>query len=117
MLDTISANVASQLTQQAELGVEIGPQGGVPDRGPVRRGVWVQIPEGTAVFADLKGSAALNTKVGARTATYDYTYFNRAMEVILEGFDARNDDPLRGEMLIAGVFDRTGLLDVCQVRW
>ena len=65
MLDKISANVSSQLTQQSELGVEIVPQGGVPDRGPVRRGVWVQIPQVTAVFADIKGSTVLNTKVGA----------------------------------------------------
>ena len=56
MLDKISANVSSQLTQQSELGIEIVPQDGVPDRGPVRRGVWVQIPQVTAVFADIKGS-------------------------------------------------------------
>ena len=27
------------------------------------------------------------------------------------------DDPLRGDTLIASVFDRTGLLDVRRVRW
>lgn len=106
ILDTISANVASQLTQQADLGIRIESQGSVPDHGPVHGGVWLQIPEVTAVFADLKGSTALNTKVGAQTATLAYTYFNRAMSVILDGFEARYVD-VQGDAVF-GLFSGKG---------
>ena len=80
------------MTQQADLGTKIESQDGVPDHGPVHGGVWLQIPEVTAVFADLKGSTALNAKFGAKAATQAYTYFNRAMSVILDGFKARYVD-------------------------
>ena len=106
ILDTISANVASQLTQQADLGVKIESQDDVPDHGPVHGGVWLQIPEVTAVFADLKGSTALNAKAGAQVATLAYTYFNRAMSVILDGFKARYVD-VQGDAVF-GLFSGKG---------
>ena len=106
ILDTISANVASQLTQQADLGIKIESQDDVPDHGPVHGGVWLQIPEVTAVFADLKGSTALNAKAGAQVATLAYTYFNRAMSVILDGFKARYVD-VQGDAVF-GLFSGKG---------
>ena len=106
ILDAISANVASQLAQQADLGITIESQDSVPDHGPARGGVWLQIPEVTAVFADLKGSTALNSKVGGKAATRAYTYFNRAMSVILEGFKARYVD-VQGDAVF-GLFSGKG---------
>ena len=54
ILNAISADVKSQLDQQAALGVRIVQQDDVPDTGPVHGGVWVQIPEATAVFVDYR---------------------------------------------------------------
>ena len=79
LLEVVAADVASQLEQQAALGVDIEIDDAVPDHGPVRGGVWLQIPEVTAVFADIKGSTALNNRLGPRVATHAYTFFNRAM--------------------------------------
>ena len=88
ILDEVVADVSSQLDAQAELGVQIRREHSVPDTGPTNRGLWYQIPEVTAVFADLKGSTGLNANDGARTAAYAYTYFIRAMTVIMERFSA-----------------------------
>ena len=90
ILDEVVADVSSQLDAQAELGVQIRREHSVPDTGPTNRGLWYQIPEVTAVFADLKGSTGLNANDGARTAAYayTYTYFIRAMTVIMERFSA-----------------------------
>ena len=106
ILDTISANVASQLTQQADLGTKVKSQDDVPDHGPAHGGVWLQIPEVTAVFADLKGSTALNARAGAQAATLAYIYFNRAMSVILDGFGARYVD-VQGDAVF-GLFSGKG---------
>ena len=89
ILNEVTAAVKSQLDQQAAAGVRIVHQDDVPDTGPVHGGVWLQIPEVTAVFVDMKGSTGLNSQFGAETAAHAYTYFNRAMAVILNGFQAR----------------------------
>ena len=91
-LDEIVADVSSQLDQQAGLGVQIRQEHDVPETGPANRGLWYQIPDVTAVFADLKGSTELNANDGARVAAYAYTYFIRAMAVILERFSGRYVD-------------------------
>ena len=106
ILDEIAAAVKLQLDQQAALGVRIVQQDDVPDTGPVRAGVWLQIPEATAVFVDLKGSTGLNSRFGAETAAHAYTYFNRAMAVILDGFQARYVD-VQGDGLF-GLFSGRG---------
>ena len=106
ILDEIAAAVKSQLAQQAASGVRIVEQDDVPDTGPVRAGVWVQIPEATAVFVDLKGSTGLNARLGAEAAAHAYNYFNRAMAVILNGFQARYVD-VQGDGLF-GLFSGRG---------
>ena len=106
ILDEIAAAVKSQLDQQAASGVRIVQQDDVPDTGPVRAGVWIQIPEATAVFVDLKGSTGLNARFGPETAAHAYTYFNRAMAVILDGFQARYVD-VQGDALF-GLFSGKG---------
>ena len=106
ILDEISAAVASQLDQQAASGVRIVQQDDVPDTGPVRGGVWLQVPEATAVFVDLKGSTGLNARFGAAAAAHGYTYFNRAMAVIFDGFQARYVD-VQGDGLF-GLFSGKG---------
>ena len=92
ILDEIVAAVSSQLDTQAGLGVQIRKEQDVPDTGPANRGLWLQIPNVTAVFADLKGSTELNANDGAQVAAYAYTYFIRAMAVILERFSGRYVD-------------------------
>ena len=92
ILDTVVTAVASQLDQQAKLGVQVVQQEAVPGAGPAHRGVWVQIPEVTVVFADLKSSTVLNADYGAKVAARAYTYFSRAMTVILEAFQVRYVD-------------------------
>ena len=74
--------------------------------GPVRGGVWLQVPEVTAIFVDLKGSTGLNARFGAEAAAHAYTYFNRAMAVILYGFHARYVD-VQGDGLF-GLFSGKG---------
>ena len=68
ILDEVEASVVAQLSDQAGLGVQIINQEGVPEEGPSRRGLWWRIPNVTAVFADLKGSTALNSSVSADAA-------------------------------------------------
>ena len=106
ILDEIAAAVNSQLDQQAASGVRIVQQDDVPGIGPVRGGVWLQIPEATAVFVDLKGSTGLNARSGAEAAAHAYNYFNRAMAVILDGFRARYVD-VQGDGLF-GLFSGKG---------
>lgn len=106
ILDEIAAAVKSQLDQQAASGVRIVQQDDVPDTGPVRAGVWIQIPEATAVFVDLKSSTGLNARFGPETAAHAYTYFNRAMAVILDEFQARYVD-VQGDALF-GLFSGKG---------
>ena len=88
ILDEVNAAVKAQLNDQANLGVQVANQDGVPDQAPAHGGMWWRIPNVTAVFADLKGSTALNSSVPAETAALAYTYFTRAMTVILERFSA-----------------------------
>lgn len=106
ILDTVVAAVASQLDQQAKLGVQVVLQDAVPDAGPAHRGIWVQIPEVTVVFADLKRSTALNANYGAKVAAHAYTYFTRAMTVILESFQVRYVD-VQGDGIF-GLFSGKG---------
>ena len=106
ILDDVVASVASQLDQQTGLAVEIETADGVPDHGPVSGGVWLQIPEVTAVFADIKGSTALNNRLGPRVAIHAYTLFNRAMVATLNGFQARYVD-VQGDAVF-GLFSGKG---------
>ena len=106
LLEVVAAAVASQLDQQASLGVDIEIEEGVPDHGPVRGGVWLQIPEVTAVFADIKGSTDLNNRLGPRVAVHAYTFFNRAMVAVLTGFQARYVD-VQGDAVF-GLFSGKG---------
>ena len=106
ILSEIAAAVKSQLDQQGESGVRIVQQDDVPDIGPVHGGVWVQIPEATAVFVDLKGSTGFNARFGPEAAAHTYNYFNRAMAVILDGFQARYVD-VQGDGLF-GLFSGRG---------
>lgn len=87
-LDEVTAAVAEQLRQQSELGVKIDIISDVPEIGPSHGGWWQQIPDVTAVFADLKSSTSLNTEKGAKTAAFAYTYFIRAMTAALDNFSA-----------------------------
>lgn len=88
ILDEISTAVVAQLNDQAKLGVQVIDQAEVPETGPASRGLWWRIPNVTAVFADLKGSTALSSSVSPEAAALAYTYFIRAMTVVLERFSA-----------------------------
>ena len=88
ILDEVTTSVVAQLNDQARLGVQVENQDGVPEEGPASRGLWLRVPNVTAVFADLKGSTALSTSVSPEVAAIAYTYFTRAMIVILERFSA-----------------------------
>ena len=92
ILDQITAEVSSQLDDQAKLGVQVREQNEVPETGPSNGGLWLEIPAVTAVFADLNRSTELVAACGARSAAVAYTYFLRAMTVILERFSARYVD-------------------------
>lgn len=89
ILEDVAASVAAQLRDQANLGVQVVAQADVPESGPARRGEWWRIQNVTAVFADLKGSTSLAATGAGQDAALAYTYFVRAMAVILEGFGAR----------------------------
>lgn len=91
-LDEVKDDVAAQLKQQSELGVKIVPVDDVPETGPANRGVWHQIANVTAVFADLNRSTALSANDRPKDAAYAYTYFVRAMAVSLERFSAKYVD-------------------------
>ena len=87
-LNEVIADVRNQLEQQSGLGVQITTKNEVPEVGPASRGLWFKIPQVTAVFADLKGSTKLNADHGPEVAANAYTYFNKAMTVVLDNFDA-----------------------------
>ena len=91
-LEHVIDDVSLQLEQQAKLDVQITRRNEVPELGPTNKGVWFQIPEATAVFADLKDSTELNTTESPRIAARAYTYFIRAMALTLERFSARYVD-------------------------
>ena len=88
LLDDVMGDVANQVSQQSKLGVQITRVNEVPETGPTNRGVWNQIRNVTAIFADLKESTALNADNSPKDAAFAYTYFIRAMAVILERFGA-----------------------------
>lgn len=91
-LDEVVAEVTSQLDTQSDQGVQITRRNDVPESGPTNRGLWYQIPNVTAVFADLKRSTQLSAGARPKTAAFAYTYFIRAMTVILERFEAKYID-------------------------
>lgn len=64
----------------------------MPEEGPANKGVWFEIPDVTAVFADLKDSTGLNTTSSAKDAARAYTYFIRTATIILERFSAKYID-------------------------
>lgn len=92
ILDQVKADVAAQLNDQRKLGVNITPADDVPETGPANSGVWFQIPNVTAVFADLNRSTALSAAENPKDAAFAYTYFVRAMAVSLERFSAKYVD-------------------------
>ena len=106
ILNEITAAVSSQLDQQAALGVQITTVNDVPETGPASRGLWFQIPQVTAVFADLKGSTKLNATDGPKDAAFAYTYFIRAMTVLLDRFGSKYID-IQGDGIF-GLFSGTG---------
>ena len=106
ILDDVVASVSSQLDDQAELGVQVTVQNDVPDTGPTNKGLWIQIPNVTAVFADLKRSTALSASGSPYEAAFAYTYFIRAMTVILDRFSARYVD-IQGDGIF-GLFSGKG---------
>ena len=106
ILDDVTADVSSQLDTQSELGVQITRQNEVPETGPTNRGVWLQIPAVTAVFADLKGSTQLSAASRPKDAAAAYTYFIRAMTVILDRFSSGYID-IQGDGIF-GLFSGNG---------
>lgn len=106
ILDDVKAAVSSQLEDQSELGVQITSRNDVPEEGPAHRGLWFQIPQVTAVFADLKRSTELNATDGPPDAAVAYTYFTRAMTVILDKFSAQCID-IQGDGIF-GLFSGRG---------
>lgn len=92
ILDDTTTSVAAQLGDQAKPGVQISAHEEVPETGPTNRGVWWRIGNVTAVFADLRRSTDLSSSEEPRVAAIAYTYFIRAMAVILDRFSARYID-------------------------
>lgn len=91
-LSEVTADVSSQLDQQAKPDVEFREQPGIPVEGPVRGGLWFKTPNAVAVFADLKRSTALNVQNPPEVATVAYSYFVRGMAAVLGRFSARYVD-------------------------
>ena len=106
ILDDVMADVSSQLDQQAELSVQITACNEVPEVGPTNRGVWFQIPQVAAVFADLKSSTELSATESPRVAALAYTYFIRAMAVTFDRFSAKYVD-IQGDGIF-GLFSGKG---------
>ena len=106
ILDDVTAAVSAQLHDQSMLGVEIQAKALVPEKGPVNGGVWVRVPNVTAVFADLKGSTELSATCTPRAVARAYTYFIRAMTIALERFGARYID-IQGDGIF-GLFSGKG---------
>ena len=86
------ADLTSQLDAQAELGVQITALNEVPEEGPVNKGLWFQIPNVTTVFVDLKRSTELSADSIPKTSAFAYTYFVKAMVLILERFGSNYID-------------------------
>ena len=91
-LEEVTASVTEQLDTQAKLGVNVVDHHDVPEQGPVNGGEWWRIREVTAVFADLKHSTSISVNGSRNDAAFAYTYFIRAMTVILERFGTRYVD-------------------------
>ena len=106
ILDEVTASVSAQLDDQASLGVQISSHEQVPETGPANRGVWWRIGNVTAVFADLRRSTDLSTSEEPRVAAIAYTYFIRAMTVILDRFSAGYID-IQGDGIF-GLFSGRG---------
>ena len=106
LLDEITTSVTAQLNDQATLGVQVEGQAQVPDMGPVYGGLWWRIPNVTCVFADLKRSTALSAEGSGKDAAFAYTYFIRAMTVIMDRFSARYID-IQGDGIF-GLFSGRG---------
>ena len=106
ILNDVTASVTAQLNDQAELGVQVVGKNEVPETGPANGGVWWRIPNVTAVFADLKGSTDLNVSGSRRDSALAYTYFIRAMAVILDRFSAGYID-IQGDGIF-GLFSGPG---------
>ncbi len=106
LLNDVTDDVSNQLQQQSGLGVQITAKNDVPERGPTNGGVWFQIPRVTAVFADLKGSTALNSDNRPKEAAHAYTYFIKAMTVTLDRFGAKYID-IQGDGIF-GLFGGSG---------
>ena len=92
ILDQVKADVAAQLDAQAKLGVRIRPFENVPETGPANLGVWFRVRNVTAIFADLNRSTELSAADDPKEAAFAYTYFARAMTVILDRFSAKYID-------------------------
>ena len=105
-LDDVVADVAAQLDDQAGLGVSIVNEKDIPEVGPANGGIWARVPKATAVFADLKRSTLLSLSGSRTDAAYAYTYFIRAMTVILDRFSARYVD-IQGDAVF-GLFSGKG---------
>lgn len=106
ILDDVRSDVSAQLNDQSELGVQITTLNDIPEKGPAHRGLWFQIPQVTAVFADLKSSTELNATDGPHAAAVAYTYFTRAMTLILDRFSAKYID-IQGDGIF-GLFNGSG---------
>ena len=91
-LDKVRSSVTEELHTQAKLGLKVEEKKDVPPEGPVKDGLWWRIPDATAVFSDLKRSTSISVNGSRTDAAYAYTYFIRAMTVILEEFGARYVD-------------------------
>ena len=105
-LDDVVAAVSSQLDDQSDLGVQITRRSDIPEVGPTNKGLWFEVPGATAVFADLKHSTELSASEHPRITAFAYTYFIRAMAVILERFGARYVD-IQGDGIF-GLFSGQG---------
>ena len=108
ILDEVVADVKAQLDQQAELGVRTSQESDVPGIGPAYKGLWFQVPQVTAVFADLKGSTLLNTRHRTEDVARAYTYFIRGMSVILNKFSVGYVD-IQGDGIF-GLFSGKGAI-------
>ncbi len=105
-LNEVVSSVKAQLAQQAKLGVQVEEKARVPKERPAHGGLWWRIPDVTAVFIDLKSSTELTAAGGRKQAAYAYTYFLRAMSVVLEGFSADYTD-IQGDGIF-GLFSGKG---------
>lgn len=105
-LDDVTTDVLSQMRQQSRLGVKITGRNEVPEVGPANSGLWFQVSQVTAVFADLKNSTGLNAANSPKDAAFAYTHFIRAMAIALDRFSARYID-IQGDGIF-GLFSGAG---------